>query len=308
MSGSRRGEELEIHCSGAVSVLCSSSQTTGSLGTVLFLYQQRNFLQKMTVRRGTYAEPTWEGKIPERIPLDHLTLYAFICVLEGSWGSSIWTVIVRSFIWLFVLTCCWGVRTRILLRLREKSRPSQYDRSLHRTYPSESREGQCLEGNPSACWLSSISGSGHTGLVCKNLLGCVLIVYLCCMITFFEKSRFYVILKTSIFFSLVLGQRGKRQIDRSQGSQSPKSIIFSPLVWKEMHNSSHSIFMPLSASVHSCVTCPPDLRHPTRGPGSEVIQELFLTIFKWDPENPSSNVRDPETGVGFWEHRPFPAP
>ena len=48
-----------------------------------------------------------------------------------------------------------------------------------------------------------------------------------------------------------------------------------------MHSSSHSIFMPLSVCVHSCVTCPPDLRHPTRGPGSEVIQELFLTIFKW---------------------------
>lgn len=48
-----------------------------------------------------------------------------------------------------------------------------------------------------------------------------------------------------------------------------------------MHSSSHSIFTPLSASVHSYVTCPSDLRHPTRGPGSEVIQELFPTIFKW---------------------------
>lgn len=110
---------------------------------------------------------------------------------------------------------------------REKQAKPIWQKSAQNVPFGESGQGQCQEGNPSACWLSSISGSGHTGLVCKNLLGCVLIVYLCCMITGFEKSRFYVILKTSIFSDLFWGRGAKgRQIDLK--AHSPPKVSFSP--------------------------------------------------------------------------------
>lgn len=56
--------------------------------------------------------------------------------------------------YLIVLTCCWRVRTRFLLCIKEKSRPSQYDRSLHRMYPSESQgRGSAWKGTqaPAGC-------------------------------------------------------------------------------------------------------------------------------------------------------------
>lgn len=88
---------------------------------------------------------------------------------------------------------------QIFTTFKRKAELSQYGRSLHRMYPSESQEA-VREGN-SACWLSSISGSGHTGLVCKKSIRlcsyCIFMLY----DNRFEKSRFYVILKTSIFLT-----------------------------------------------------------------------------------------------------------
>ena len=78
------------------------------------------------------------------------------------------------------------------------------------------------------------------------------------------------------------GWEADRKIDLKAHSPPKVSFLFFFLIRKEMHNSSCLCsHPPFCFCICLCLVSPPDLRDPTRSPCSEVIQELFLTIFKW---------------------------